>query len=72
MTKFILFYNDFYFLHYSWFTVFCHFFTAQQGDPVTHTCIQSDEDWSLNKLYSRHFYDAIYQGNNNEKNPMDF
>ena len=32
----ILFYNDFYSFHYSWFTVFCQFSTVQQGDPVTH------------------------------------
>ena len=31
--------NDFYFFHYSWFTVFCQLCTVQQGDPVTHTCI---------------------------------
>ena len=29
------------FFHYSWFTVFCQFYTAQQGDPVTHTYIHS-------------------------------
>ena len=29
--------NDFYFFHYSWFTVFCQFSTKQQSDPVTHT-----------------------------------
>ena len=33
--------NDFYFFHYSWFTVFCHFSTLQPGDPVTHTHIHS-------------------------------
>ena len=33
--------NDFYFFHYSWFTVFCPFSTVQHGDPVTHTCIHS-------------------------------
>jgi len=33
--------NDFYFFHYSCFTVFCQFATAQQGNPVTHTCICS-------------------------------
>ena len=33
--------NDFYFFHYSWFTVFCQFSTVQQGDPVTHTCTHS-------------------------------
>ena len=33
--------NDFYFFHYSWFTVFCQFSTVQQGDPVTHTCVHS-------------------------------
>ena len=32
-------YNDFYFFHYSWFTMFCQFSTAQQGDLVTHTYI---------------------------------
>ena len=31
--------NDFYFFHYSWYTVFCQFSTAQQGDPVTYTYI---------------------------------
>ena len=40
-SAFFLFYNNFYFFHYSWFTVFCQFSTAQQGDPVTHTCIHS-------------------------------
>ena len=35
------FYNDFYFFHYSWFVVFCHFSTVQQGDSVTHVCIHS-------------------------------
>ena len=34
-------YNDFYFFHYNWFTVFCQFSTVQQGDPVTHTYIHS-------------------------------
>ena len=29
-----LFYNDFYFFHYSWFTVFFQFSAAQQGDHV--------------------------------------
>ena len=38
-TKF--FYNDFYFFHYSWFTMFYQFSTVQQGDPVIHTCIHS-------------------------------
>ena len=33
------FYNDFYFFHYSLFTVFCQLFTVQQGDPVTYTRI---------------------------------
>ena len=28
--------NDFYFFHYSWFTVFCPFSTVHQGDPITH------------------------------------
>ena len=32
----IFLYNDFYFFHYSWFTVFCQF-----SDPVTHTCTHS-------------------------------
>ena len=31
----------FIFFHYSWFTVFCQFSAAQQGDPVTYTCIHS-------------------------------
>ena len=35
------FFNDFYFFHHSWFTVFCQFSTVQQGDPVTHTYIHS-------------------------------
>ena len=35
------FYNDFYLFHYSWFTMVCPFSTVQQGDPVTHTCIDS-------------------------------
>ena len=26
---------------YSWFTVFCKFYTVQHGDPVTHTSIHS-------------------------------
>ena len=34
-------YNDFYFFHCTWFTVFCQIPTVQQGDPVTHTCIHS-------------------------------
>ena len=34
---FLLIYNDFYFFHYSWFTVFCQFSTVQQGDPFRHT-----------------------------------
>ena len=34
-----LFFNDFYFFHYSWFTVFCRFSTVQQSDLVTHTYI---------------------------------
>ena len=32
-----LFFNDFYFSHYSWFTVSCQFSAVQQSDPVTHT-----------------------------------
>lgn len=40
-TCFLFFNNDFHFFHYSWFTVLCQFSTAWQGDPVTHTCIQS-------------------------------
>ena len=35
---FFFIYDDFYFFHCSWFTVFCQFSTVQQGDPVTHTC----------------------------------
>ena len=27
-------FNGFYFVHYSWFTVFCQFSTLQQSDPV--------------------------------------
>ena len=38
---FFLFLNDFYFVHYSWFRVFCQFSTVQQRDPVTHTYIHS-------------------------------
>ena len=37
----LYFLNDFYFLHHSWFTVFCQFSTVQQGDPVTHAYIHS-------------------------------
>ena len=33
---FPFFINDFYFFHYSWFTVFCQFSTTQKSDPVTH------------------------------------
>ena len=36
-----LFNNDFYFFHYSCFTVFCQFSPIQQGDPVSHTYIHS-------------------------------
>ena len=28
-------FNDFYFFHYSWFTIFSQFSAVQQGDPVT-------------------------------------
>ena len=35
------FFNDFYFFHHIWFTVFCQFSTVQQGDPVTHAYIHS-------------------------------
>ena len=38
---FHIFYNDFYFFHYSWFTVFCQLSTVQQSDPVTHIYIHS-------------------------------
>ena len=38
---FLFFKNDFYFFHYSWFTVFYQFSAIQQGDPVTHTYIYS-------------------------------
>jgi len=31
----------FIFFHYSWFTVFSQFSTAQHGDPVTYACIHS-------------------------------
>ena len=34
-----IFYSNFYFFHYSWFTVVCQFSTLQQSDPVTHTYI---------------------------------
>ena len=34
---FIIMFNDFYFFHYSWFPVLCHFSALQQSDPVTHT-----------------------------------
>ena len=34
-----IFLNDFYFFHYSQFTVLCQFFTVQQSDPDTHTHI---------------------------------
>ena len=30
-------FNDFYFFHYSWFTVLCQFSTVQQSDSFTHT-----------------------------------
>ena len=33
--------NDFYFFHYSWFTMFYQFSTVEKGDPVTHTYIHS-------------------------------
>ena len=29
--------SDFYFFHYSWFTLFCQFPTVQRSDTVTHT-----------------------------------
>ena len=37
--KWVLFYflMIFYFVYYSWFTVFCHFSTVQQSDPVSNT-----------------------------------
>jgi len=38
---YFVFFNDLYFFHYSWFTVFCQFSTVQQSDPVTHTYIHS-------------------------------
>ena len=38
---FVIYFNDFCFSHYSWFTVFCPLSTAQQGDPVTHTYTHS-------------------------------
>ena len=34
-----IFYNDFYFFLYSWYTVFGQFSTVQQGDPITRTCV---------------------------------
>ena len=34
-----IFFNDFYFFHFSWFTVFCQFSAVQQSDPVTRTYI---------------------------------
>ena len=39
--KFFFIYNDFYFFHYSWFTVFCQFSTLQQSDPIENTCMHS-------------------------------
>lgn len=33
--------NDFYFFHYTWFTVFCQYSPVQQGDPATHPCTHS-------------------------------
>jgi len=38
---YFLIFNDFYFFHYSWFTVFCQFSTIQQSDPVTHMYLYS-------------------------------
>ena len=38
VSSFLFIYNDFYFFHFSWFTVSYQFSTVQQGDPVTHTC----------------------------------
>ena len=34
-------FNDFYFFHYKWFTVFCQSSTVQKGDLVTHACTHS-------------------------------
>ena len=31
----------FVFFQYTWFTVFCQFYTILHGGPVTHTCIHS-------------------------------
>ena len=36
-----IFINVFYFLHYSWFIVFCQFSIVQQSDPVTHIYVHS-------------------------------
>ena len=32
---FYLFFSDFYFFHYSWFTLYCQFSIVQQSDPVS-------------------------------------
>lgn len=37
VSSYFFFYNDFYFVYYSWFMVFCQFSTVQQSDLVTHT-----------------------------------
>ena len=36
-----IFYNDFNFFYYRWFTVFCQFCALQQNDTVTHTYTHS-------------------------------
>ena len=50
-----LFFNDFYFFHYSWFTVFRQFYTVQQSDPVTHTHTHTHI-----YIHTTHTYTYIY------------
>ena len=37
LNLFLKIFNDFYSFHYSWFTVFHQFSTAQKSDPMSHT-----------------------------------
>ena len=59
---YFIFYNDFYFFHYSRFTVFCQFSTAQQGNPVTHTYIHSFfSHYRVPSQVTRHSSQSIQQ-----------
>ena len=77
---FKIFFNDFYFFHYAWFTVFCQFSTVQQSDPViyiyicmfVYAYIHSFSHIILLKADFSLFFECLGVGKKSTARSMDF